>query len=244
MGYERRPDVAEGWSYDGLEIQADVATHHFTVAYAREHLAAGARVLDVGAGTGALAKQLADAGFDVSCTSWDGRVRAALPVFTVDLDVPFGTETVGGSYDLVCCLEVIEHVENPSALIRSLREIVKPGGRVIVSTPNVESAQARLQTFTRGCPLIFSGNEVTRNRHISMLWGEGLAFLFRCGGFDIERKVLIGAPRLRGTAQRFLKTPVYWAMSRLLRGDLGGETRMYALIPARPPRKAGAADVY
>lgn len=244
MGYVRLPGSDERWTYDGLEIQADIETHRFTVAFAREHLSRSARVLDVGAGTGSLGKQLSDLGCDVSCTSWDGRVRAPLPVHTLDLDHPFGPEAVGGQYDMVCCLEVIEHVENPSALLRSLRSIVRPDGLVVLSTPNIESVQSRLQFLLHGYPLIFHGNEITRNRHISMMWREGLEFLIDRAGLLIREKRMIGPARLRTPVQRLLKMPVYWALARALPGEVEGETRLYVLTAAAAAAKTGPADVY
>ena len=41
-----------------------------------------------------------------------------------------------GQYDLVTCLEMLEHVPDPSAVIRSCCELVKPGGDVVFSTLN------------------------------------------------------------------------------------------------------------
>ena len=113
---------------------------------------AGIESSECRAGTGALAKQLVDTGCRVSCTSWDDRLALPIPAYRINLDNPFSLADVGGEpFDVVTCVEVIEHVENPSALLRSLKGLVGRDGRVIVSTPNVESAQARIQS---GLPLV------------------------------------------------------------------------------------------
>lgn len=39
-------------------------------------------------------------------------------------------------YDVITCFEAIEHVENPELLIKVLSDVLKPGGRLIISTPN------------------------------------------------------------------------------------------------------------
>jgi SAM-dependent methyltransferase len=246
MSYQPRPGQPGYWSYDGLEIQADVETHRFVVDFARRAMPAKARALDIGAGTGALTKQLLDAGLDVSCTTWDDRVRLDVPKFRLDLDYVFGLPEVGGEpYDLVCCVEVIEHVENPAALLRGCRAVVKPGGRVIVTTPNVESAPARLQWLVRGHPLMFQTQEVVRNRHISMLWKQGIEFQIDRAGFEIVEARLLGSPNFKGSLQRVVKQSAFWLMRRLFSGDLEGETRIYVLAPkAAEARRHGPGDVY
>jgi len=246
MGYEPRPGLPGYWSYDGLEIQADVETHKFVVGVARRACAPGARTLDIGAGAGALAKQLIDAGLTVSCTTWDDRVKLPIPKYPLDLDYAFGLDQVGGeAFDLVSCVEVIEHVENPAALLRSCRAVVAPSGRVVLTTPNVESAPARLQWLVRGCPLIFQTQEVVRNRHISMLWRQGLEFQIERAGFEIVEKHLIGEPNFRGGVQRVVKRAVYGAMRAVLSGDVEGESRIYVLAPkAKAPASHGPGDVY
>lgn len=93
--------------------------------------------------------------------------------------------------------------------------------------------------------MIFHGNEVLRNRHISMMWRDGLEFLIERGGFDIESRHLLGPPRVRGAAQSVVKKPLYGLMRMLLSGDLEGETRLYALKPGdRMTTKAGPGEVY
>jgi 2-polyprenyl-3-methyl-5-hydroxy-6-metoxy-1,4-benzoquinol methylase len=47
------------------------------------------------------------------------------------------TVDVGERFDLVTAGEIIEHVENPGTLIRNLKRHLKPGGKLVVTTPNV-----------------------------------------------------------------------------------------------------------
>jgi len=53
-------------------------------------------------------------------------------------------------YDLICCCEGIEHVGSPLLLLRHFFQALRPGGTLIVTTPNVWYPQARLQYFLRG----------------------------------------------------------------------------------------------
>jgi SAM-dependent methyltransferase len=245
-GYQEIPNLPGYWRYDGLCIQADVDVHRFVVAYACRQLPRSATILDIAAGDGALVRQLQDQGFVVSATSWNDKCQAACAVFPVDLDKPFGPPDVGNTrYPLVTCVEIIEHLENAAAFLRHLAQVVTDDGRLILSTPNVESAAARLQWLFHGRPLAFTGEEIRRNRHIWLPWREGLEYHIENAGFHIEELHLLGpfmpGPGLRGMAKR----ATYAAMRALLRGDLSGTSRVYVLTRAnREPRRSGPADVY
>ncbi len=245
MSYAPNPAAPGYWQYDGLEIQADVETHQQALATAHARVPAGSWVLDVAAGHGALSKALLDAGFRVACTSWNENVALPIEKYRIDLDRSFGRPDVGQrGYGLVCALEIIEHVENPAQMLRSLAGLLDEGGMLVLSTPNVESAQARIEWLLRGCPHIFDGAEVLENRHISMLWRPGLEAFIGLAGFDIVERHLTGAFRFHSPLHAALRKPVYWLMRRLLRGDLKGASRLYLLRRnALTPRVLGAEEV-
>jgi SAM-dependent methyltransferase len=229
-----------------LRVQAAVDAHEFVIAFARRSIQPGARVLDIATGEGALAEQLSTAGFDVSVTSWDGKFQGQLSAYRIDLDLPFSLADVGGErFDLVICCEIIEHVENPSRFLRDVHGLMKDDGRVIVSTPNVESAEARLQWLVKGRPAMFSGQEISKNRHISLMWKEGLEHLFRLAGFAILDQRFLGPMAVGRPPMSWLKRVVYLLMRAILSGDLDGGTRLYILKTAGMlPRKQGPGDVY
>src|SRR5437867_8458398 len=120
---------------------SDDAIYHVVAGALASRGAAGGRVVDVGCGGGALWHVLADR-FD-SCVGLDAVRYAALPpdmeFRRVDLDAadwPVGD----GEGDVVTAVETIEHLENPWAFVRSLARIARPGGWVIITTPNQLSA--------------------------------------------------------------------------------------------------------
>lgn len=246
MGYQEKPELPGYWTYDGLPIHAPVEAHQFTVAWAKKNIASGARALDVGAGSGALTKQLLDAQFTMSCTSWDERITLPVDVYKLNLDYAFGEEQVGNrKYQLITCIEVIEHVENPAQLLRSLHSLLLPGGTLILSTPNVESAAARLQWLARGNPLIFGREEVVNNRHISMMWRQGLEFHITNSGFSIVERQFFGEQYMKPGVRRLIKKGLYKIMEKILSGDTHGEQRLYILKPAdSAAKKTGPQDFY
>jgi SAM-dependent methyltransferase len=108
------------------------------------------RVLDIPAGMGALAGALHKMGFPVSCCDIDTSQFAAsgLSIERGDLNgrIPYEDET----FDYVCFLEAIEHTENPYNAVRELARVLRPGGRLILSTPNYLNIERRLKFLITG----------------------------------------------------------------------------------------------
>lgn len=243
--YQEDPALPGWWLYDGLRIQAHVEVHQFVVSYARRVLTRDSHVLDIATGEGALTKQLQDQGFQVSVTSWNDKVRVKAPSYHLNLDQPFSEADVGGrKYDLVCAIEIIEHVENPAAFLRSCASVVAPSGRLILSTPNVESAAARLQWLVRGCPADFDLFEIRNNRHISMMWRQGLEFLIGAAGFQVVEKQHLGAFRLNPSLLSLAKRLVYAVMQSLAKGEMRGAARLYILEVSNRARSVGSEEVF
>ncbi|MBX3696788.1 MAG: bifunctional 2-polyprenyl-6-hydroxyphenol methylase/3-demethylubiquinol 3-O-methyltransferase UbiG [Dokdonella sp.] len=105
----------------------------------------GARVVDVGCGGGLLSEAMASAGADVVGIDLAPAVLevARLHLLESGLKVDYretGAEalaqTMGGEFDVVTCLEMLEHVPDPASVIRACADLLRPGGRLFVSTLN------------------------------------------------------------------------------------------------------------
>lgn len=105
------------------------------------------RVLDVGCGTGFLLERLAERGYsgvgiDLSPESVEHATRRLAEIGADDrLSARVGSayEPPDGPFDLICLTDVLEHLEDPRACLRALRERLAPGGLLVVSTPNRRS---------------------------------------------------------------------------------------------------------
>jgi 2-polyprenyl-6-hydroxyphenyl methylase/3-demethylubiquinone-9 3-methyltransferase len=106
---------------------------------------AGRRVLDVGCGGGLLAEGMARrgarvTGIDLSPAALEvARLHALESGVTVEYREVAAedlAEAERGAFDLVTCLEMLEHVPDPVRAVRSLAQLVRPGGHVICSTIN------------------------------------------------------------------------------------------------------------
>jgi len=105
----------------------------------------GARVADVGCGGGLLSEALARAGADVVGIDMGEKVIevAQLHLYESNLKVDYRVQSSADlaaaeptSFDAVCCMELIEHVPDPAALVQDLAAMLKPGGYLFMSTLN------------------------------------------------------------------------------------------------------------
>jgi len=117
------------------------------------------RILDAGAGEGYLCKLLSERGYQVEACDYvpENFMVADVPFHRADLSesIPLPDD----SYDYVISIEVLEHLENHTQFIKELLRVTKPGGHVILTTPNVLSLTSRWHFFLYGytdcapCPL-------------------------------------------------------------------------------------------
>lgn len=114
------------------------------------------RVLEVGCGAGATLQWLRDSGQASHCTGIElAADAAAVARDRIDqlLEGPLEQhlpELPKGEYDLVLCLDVLEHLVDPWGAMRQLQALVRPGGAVIVSLPNVRNHRVVLPLLLRG----------------------------------------------------------------------------------------------
>jgi len=145
-------------------------------------LPAGGRVLDVGCGDGGFLLQLRRPGLHVEGTERTpesaarAQATAGVRVHAGDL---LGLDLPDASYDLVTLWHVFEHLARPEATLRRIHHLLKPGGTLLLSLPNVESWQARLfarHWFHHDPP-----------RHLFAFGPRSLAALLEHSGFTVLR---------------------------------------------------------
>ena len=113
---------------------------------------AGKTALDVGCGAGLLAEPLARLGAEVvgldASPELIETARHHAAAQGLDIDYRAGDiAALDGKFDLITCMEVIEHVADPAAFVGALGTRLAPGGLLILSTPNA-TAWSKLLTIT------------------------------------------------------------------------------------------------
>ncbi len=106
---------------------------------------AGKNVIDIGCGGGILAESMAKRGATVTGIDLSEKALKVADLHSLESGVAvryqlIAAETMAeqeaGQYDVVTCMEMLEHVPDPAAIVRACAALVKPGGHVFFSTLN------------------------------------------------------------------------------------------------------------
>ncbi len=133
------------WDPEGPQ-KALHALNPVRLDYVRERVALpGAAVLDVGCGGGLLSEALAREGAQVTAIDLAPELVKVARLHRLESGVQVDyqlrsaeslAEERPGGFDAVTCMEMLEHVPDPASIIRACHALLKPGGRLFLSTLN------------------------------------------------------------------------------------------------------------
>ncbi|MBI1723608.1 MAG: methyltransferase domain-containing protein [Gemmatimonadetes bacterium] len=207
-------------SRSGIPLNASPQTHERVLSWFADW--PRGRVFDCPAGGGALTYELAAMGFAVVAADIDRRAGRGVGLrLCADLSRPL--PFAGGTFDYVACVEGIEHLERPVDALREMRRLLRPGGRLVLTTPNVLHLASRVRMLLTGfwssAPRPCDAGAPTGLEHIMLLTQPMLAYFLARVGFSIERL----------EASRTVRSSVPWAW---LVGPIGIATRVALRRPA------------
>ncbi len=153
----------------------------------------GAKVADVGCGGGLLSEALARDGAHVTGIDLGEKVIeiAKLHLYESNLAVDYRVQSSAelaaaepASFDAVCCMEMIEHVPDPEALVNDLAAMLKPGGRLFMSTLN--RTPAAFGAAILGAEYLMRLLPRGTHHYAQFLKPSELARLLRHAGLELE----------------------------------------------------------
>jgi len=145
------------------------------------------RALDVGCSSGYLARPLAEHGVRVVGVELDrdaaDDARAVCEDVVVGdvetMELPFDT----GSFDVVVCGDLIEHLRDPGSAMARLRPFLRPGGRLVLTTPNVANWAIRLSLL--GGRWRYTDRGILDRTHVHLFTRKALVETVEAAGYRI-----------------------------------------------------------
>jgi 2-polyprenyl-3-methyl-5-hydroxy-6-metoxy-1,4-benzoquinol methylase len=177
-------------------------------------------LLDVGCGPGTFLMVAQERGWDVhgielarEAGAWAQRFGLDVHIGTLDQYAPSHQKRFG----VVTSFEVLEHVSDPLGMLRSVREVLAPNGRLILSVPNLDDPYCLKQRIPHAMPPI----------HINFFNRLSIRRLLEASGFEVIRFYTLPIPtssvrNTEGKAKATLLIP--WLMLKRLVNQADGTT--------------------
>jgi 2-polyprenyl-3-methyl-5-hydroxy-6-metoxy-1,4-benzoquinol methylase len=204
------------YSHDLSEVYGDLSvlgySYHYsnrfkhTLDIVKKTVQPGAKILDLAAAQGNFSLSLAELGYEVTWNDlreelidyvklkYESGTIHFLPgnIFELDLD---------NQFDFVLLGEVIEHVAHPDKFLKTVAQLVKPGGYIVMTTPNGEYFRNNLPKFS-DCrdPSQFEALQFKPDAdgHIFLLHLEEVKLLASQAGLNLVETKLFNKPLTRG----------------------------------------------
>lgn len=159
-----------------------------------KHLPKNLVILDLGCGTGEFLEQLSTMGFDTYGVDFDkdaieiARKRFGLKnVFSASFE-DFFAKTNLPKFDIITFFEVLEHLDNHPLFFSSIKKLLKPGGKIILSTPSRDRVLVNWNTWDFP-PHHFTRWNLESIKHIFSKHGFTVDFI----GYVETFKIIMGA---------------------------------------------------
>jgi SAM-dependent methyltransferase len=224
----RAPSLEDARTYENLQIIAHEKTHRKVLEIFSKFSKRGS-LLDVPAGEGALAWQLQKLGYSVTGGDVDPKffkVRS-IPCVFLDMNRRFPLED--GRFEFVSCVEGIEHLQDQFQFVRECWRVLRPGGFLVLSTPNILNLASRMKFLFSGFYSLFPRpinefSQIPVFDHIHPVTYYQLRYMLHTQGFQIN-EVTTDLIRRSACALYFLKPLVQLYAVRTMRKETDPKQR-------------------
>jgi len=202
------PESPESWQevfyYDQIEIYGDRRVLGHTYAYQNRRQVVidlvqkvaqpGAKVLDVAASQGNYSLWLAELGYQVTWNDLRSELVDYVKMKYEKGDIEYAPGNLfdlgfDSCFDVVLITEIIEHVAHPDQFLQKISQLVKPGGYIVMTTPNGEYIRHNLPKFS-DCPdpSLYEEQQFSPNSdgHIFLMHTDEIPPLVKQAGLEIE----------------------------------------------------------
>lgn len=222
-------DVPRGDAvYENLQIIAHEKTHQKVLDIFSKFPERGS-LLEIPAGEGALAWQLKKMGYTVTAGDIDPNFFKVSPIPCIRLDLNQEFPLEDEQFQFVSCIEGIEHLQDQFQFVRECHRVLKKGGYLVLSTPNILNLASRLKFLFSGFYALVPRpinefSQVPVFDHINPVTYYQLRYMLHTQGFEIA-SVDTDLLRRSAAALYFLKPLVRLYTIRTMRKETDAEQR-------------------
>ncbi len=239
----RKPAYSDSWpdtwkvayAYNEMELWGSRKNLGYTYAYLNRRsaiidavcglLPSGSRILDVAAAHGNFTLPLAEKGYHMVWNDIRGELEGFVKLRYESGKVDYVTGNCfdlvaehAGSFDAIIATEIIEHVAHPDQFLRDIAQLLKPGGYIMLSTPNGKWLMNKLPRFSDFAnPEIFESSQFKPDAdgHIFLLHPDELETLASKAGLKIVSLELINTVFVSGNRHlaRILRIIPKWIVT-------------------------------
>ena len=214
------PSWPESWKsshfFDSLELPVSRFWHPYTAAYRQrqeitfrlvsEAVPLGSTLLDVAAAQGNFSLCFAERGFNVVWNDLRSELEDYVRLKYEHGEINYNPGNIlemgySSAFDVILITEVIEHVAHPDLFLAHIAEMVKPGGVIVMTTPNGAHLLNKLPKFS-DCtdPSLFESVQFMPDGdgHIFLLWPDEVHSIAARAGLIIERHEVFTTPWING----------------------------------------------
>lgn len=193
------------YSYKGLGIHAAKGVHEEIFNQVKTQFPTDLKVLVLGAGSGAFDARLIDNGYTNLTSVELNEVnykfdRTKVNFHSLDLNTEFQNE-INDTFDLIITMEVVEHLFSTKDFLRRCDILLAPGGKILLSTPNVHDVYSKIIYLFYGTPNRFVGVPVLYE-HINPIFDGILVHLLDLNGLVVEERLFFGSTLLESLDQK------------------------------------------
>ena len=220
----KRPSLDENWPpswkasyfYDLEEVYGPISNRGYAYAYQKrrretirllsEVMPRGARILDVAAAQGNFSLTLAEMGYEVTWNDMREELADYVRLKHERGQLTFAPGNVfeikpGFLFDGVLITEIIEHMAHPDEFLARVAQLVRPGGYIVMTTPNGAYFRNNLPKFSEcSDPAIYEDLQFAPDSdgHIFLLHPEEIEPLATSAGLEMEKFALFTNPLTSG----------------------------------------------
>jgi len=162
--------------------------HNKVLELINQYLDKQSEILDLGAGEGEFSRRLIEANYQaIPVDGFDIYWRnPQIPLLIANFDTEFASKISpnGKKFDAIAAIEIIEHVENPYSFVRECAKLLKPGGFLFITSPNVESIASRILFLYTGRIKAFEEGWTLRTAHITPIFKWKFDLALQEAGFE------------------------------------------------------------